>query len=501
MGMPKEDCIYTYNVMPDEYGQRLRKGYREWATGVDGDVRSLIPYDDQGGDTAKDRLFAVSENGIYDVTLFNTTTPSQDVAFTTNGIDAGYGVHTQFTTDAGEKLILYADSKNGLHQYNGTTETWSVPSITFPDTTTVADIAFVMSHKQRIWLIADGGTNAYYLGIDAVAGPATLFNFGSKFPHGGRLMALYSWTIDGGDGVDDFLLGVSKAGDVLVYYGPDPSQPQWSLRGSYFIGELPDSRRVSTEHGGELFLLSSYGVTSVKELLSGVDYSDVKVGPSAKVSRFLRMEVADNINSHDWELETHPTEGFLQIITPQKNERYRQYTMNLLTRGWGWWLGVPALTAENWRADYYIGAPGGVVHIYDGTVDNTTLEGTLGLPIEFGGLTSFQPFGNHAQYMRAAIIRAIGVTQGVVTLNIDAVYDYNLEQVIGQPPPGTAYGTNVWDTGIWDTDLWDSGAEGSSVPIGASGIGRTMAVGFRGTAQSRITFVGWDVLYNTGGVL
>ena len=28
--MPSDVCIYTYNLMPAEYGMLLREGYREW---------------------------------------------------------------------------------------------------------------------------------------------------------------------------------------------------------------------------------------------------------------------------------------------------------------------------------------------------------------------------------------------------------------------------------------------------------------------------------------
>ncbi len=509
MGMPVEDAIYLFNSMPSEYGLRLRKGYREWATGVDGDVRSLIPHDNQSGDNAKDRLFAVSENGIYDVSLFNTTVPAQKVVFATQGTDAGFGVSTNFVTDASDHLVLYADERNGLHYYDGGAEVWgqpgdgTFPPINFPDATTVDDIAFVTVHKQRVWLIAENGDNAYYLPVDAIAGDAIRFNFGSKFKHGGRLMGLWSWSVDGGDGVDDFLVGVSKAGDVLVYYGPDPSAPDWSLRGSYYIGEIPNARKIATEYAAELWLLSGMGIISIRDLLSGVSFSDIKVGPSAKITRFLRDAVLKDIEEPGWQLQIHPADGFLQVVTPFQAGGVppRQYNMNLLTQGWGWWRDVPALCAQNWTNDYFMGGPDGVVYIYDGALDGTTLDGTLGLPIEFGGLTSFQPYGNHAQNMRSAFIRTIGITQGIVSINIEAVYDYDINKLVSAPPAYNRQGTNVWDTGLWDVDLWDYPAESSSVPLGTLGLGRTMAIGFRGSAESRITIVGWDILYNTGGLL
>ena len=132
----------------------------------------------------------------------------------------------------------------------------------------MADIRGVVAHKQRIWFLEEDSTTGWYLGIGSIAGEVSPFYFGAKFRHGGRLAGLFNWSVDGGAGVDDFLVAVSQAGDVLPYQGSDPSSDDWQLRGSYFIGEVPNTPTFGTEQGGELFLLSSFGVSSLNDLLS-----------------------------------------------------------------------------------------------------------------------------------------------------------------------------------------------------------------------------------------
>ena len=108
MLMPPTDCIYTTNLMPSEYGLRLRKGYQEWATGCvedpprapDSNVNSIIPFESNVQDVSNDRLFAVTAEGIWDVTLQNTTNPVQEVTFAQTSNPAGFGVWTEFTGDA-----------------------------------------------------------------------------------------------------------------------------------------------------------------------------------------------------------------------------------------------------------------------------------------------------------------------------------------------------------------------------------------------------------------
>ena len=499
VSMPPQDCIYCHNLMPSEYGMRLRKGYRQWSINLPSDVRTILPYDNQSGNNAKDRLFSICAEGIYDTTLFNTQTPTQVVNFANAVDDAGYGVYTSFTTDAAEQLILYADAKNGLHQYDGQAETWTVPAITGADPTKVA---FVTQHKQRIWVVEQDAADGWYLPVDAIAGEALKFNFGSQFKHGGKLMGLWSWTVDGGDGVDDFLVAVSRAGDVLVYYGSDPSQSDWSLRGSYFIGELPQSRRIAVSYGAELYLLSTFGVISVRDLLNGVAASDPKVGPSAKIARFLRADVTANKDEYGWQLTVFPADGFLHIVAPIiLGKTPRQYAMNLNTSAWGFWRDVRILGADTWRGEYYMGSEAGVTLQYYGTLDGVELNDVeKGEPIDFEVLTTFQPYGQHAEWIRCELIRAVGVVGGGTSINIDAVFDYNVNPDIIAPPVSGALNPSLWDEALWDVDVWDFPPTAASAVQGVFGMGRTMAVGMRGNSQSRITLIAWDVIYNTGGL-
>ena len=532
MMMPGQDCIYTYNIMPVEYGMRTRLGYREWATGVTGDVRTIIPYESNDSGTTNDRLWAATENGLYDVTLFNTQTPVEDVAFTVQGEEAGYGVKCEFTNDAGSHYLFYADGLNGIYQYT-TAVGWERPPsgitdgdwyylppggadpadrIAFP----VEDVAFVMVHKLRIWVILEGSSDAWYLPTFAISGELKKFTFGSKMSHGGKLMGLWTWTLDGGDGVDDYMVGISHAGDVIVYRGDDPEiTPEsvstggpWSLVGSWFLGEVPDSRRIAASQGSELYLLSTYGITSLRDLMQGSVADENTKSPSAKVNRFLRQDIQTGKKRHEWAMNVHPADGFLQVVTPEpSNTPYLQYNQSTTTKAWGFWEGVPIISADTWNGEYFMGGVDGVVNIYDGGLDGTTLPtvdeplGTLGNEVGFRVLTSFQGLENHAAYKLVGFIRTIGVLAGTASINVKAVFDYRVQTFIEAPPTTVVVGDNVWDSAIWDEGIWDYGLAGASVPVGALGMGRAVAIAMRGSCPQRVTLVGWDVMYQSGGLL
>lgn len=500
LGMPPTDCIYTYNLMPSEYGLRLRKGYREWATGCGSsntEVRTIIPF--SGQDTANDKLWGVTQDGIYDVTSNGTTSPTEDVTFTTTTTNAGYGVWTEMTLDTGAQVLFYADAQNGLHQYTESTATWTVPSLTGP---TVANIVFVNLWKQRLWVVEDESGDAYYGPVDGISGTFTKFTFGSKFRYGGEVVGIWPWTIDGGAGVDDFLVAVSRGGDVLVYQGSDPSLGDFGLVGSFFIGEIPDSRRIAVSYGGELYLLSTFGVISVRDLLNGVDVSSAIASPSAKINRILRAEILDQKSTYGWSIQAHPPDGFLQIMQPFSADNDAiQYNQNLLTKAWGYWSGMAMKCGEAWNGEYYMGDADGRVLQYYGDKDNTTIAGATGSDIDFSILTSFQGLDDHAAHHQAGVIRMISSTAGEVSYSVSAIYDYDIVAEAATASAIAASGNTLWDTGLWDAGTWDASTQSDTQLKGGGGMGRTFSIAMKGYAGNRFTFIGWDVTIMSGGFM
>ena len=503
IAIPPQDCFYTFNLMPSEYGLRLRKGYREWAKNIgttSTEVRSIIPF--EGQDSANDKLFCATADGIYDVTNDGETTPSRVVTFADETLNAGYCTWTEMTLDNGEQKLFVADERNGLHMYDETTDTWSVPA--FTGGIASSDVAFVLLHKQRLWVIEKGGSDAYYGPVDSIAGTFTKFTFGSKFKYGGELLCLANWTLDGGDGLDDYLVGISRGGDVLTYRGGDPSLPDWQLTGSFFVGEMPDSRRATIGYAGQLFILSVFGITSLQDLVSGISASDTGRSASAKINRPLRQQVINKKDQYGWQMVIHPADGFLQVIEPYDAlNNAIQYNQNLLTQAWGYWRDMPVQCADVWQAEYYFGGEDGSIYIYTGGTDNVRIDvEEEGVAIEFSILTSFQAAGGeHATNKMNTLIRVVGVTNSDVAYNMKSVYDYN---ILDQALPANAEPVilaALWDQAIWDQAIWEGPLTGRYKIEGGNGIGRVVAIAMKGASSSRITVVGWDLTMTNGGFL
>ena len=507
-------CIYTYNILPYEYGMYVRKGFREYQIAVDdgsgAGVHTLIPFGGIEEQGIEDKLFAVTNEGIWDVTLA-AAAPILKLTFADQQNNAGYGVYTHYVDDSETDLLMYADNFNGLFTYEASTGTWAqATGILGP---VIENIRWVISHKQRLWLVEENSTKAWYLPIGSKSGQATEFFFGSKFAHGGNLEGLFNWTIDGGAGVDDLLVAVSRSGDVLPYKGQDPSAAEtWDLVGSYFIGQVPKGPFFGTEHGGELMLLSTYGLTSMNDLLKGVDSADLGALDQAQgsvagaITGPLRNRMQATIDQYGWQVRLAPSAGALIITAPAIGSGAQiQYVYNIATRGWGLWRGVPMNSLDEFEGAVVFGTADNRVMRMDVTADNVLItppaEGINGDPIEFSTLTAYQSFGADALYKRVHLIRADFVADGQPEYITQARYDYDIAEAM-LPTGEPLTGQNFWDEGTWDLAIWASaGNEAFTGLQGAWGSGRYIAVAIQGKTREETRLIGFDVLYDTGGPL
>lgn len=502
--MPPNDAIFMYNLIPSEFGTKVRTGYAEWATGVGtGNVKTIVPF--SGATSANDKLYAMAASGIYDITT-SVASPAVKLAFATVDSNSGLGVWANFVNDTATYFALYTDESNGYYTYTSATDTWAKIAMG-AGATQIAGVdpalfCFVTIFKQRVWFIEKGTGNAWYLATNAIYGTATKFNFGNKFKHGGTLVALYNWTVDGGEGIDDYLVAISSGGDVIVYKGTDPSTAtDWFQHGSWFIGPPPSGRRIAGSFAGELYLLSVYGILPMSKLMSGTLVQLEEVNLSKKISPLVNTALATTRTSQGWEIRLLPTENLILVGSPkQTGLDYIQYAYSLNTPGWSLYRGLPYFTGDSWHGAFYFSDETGRVLKHTGTQDNVNLAATSFTAIDWSMMMSYQGYQNAGVFKRIQFIRPIFLAGAAPEYVVEARYDYNLNEVFGASSPSSGSGA-LWDAAVWDLSLWSGDYIVLDSVRGGSGMGRVLSIALNGRSNAPTILLKFDLMYDSGSAL
>lgn len=504
VGMKPDEAIFMSNMVPSQYGVRVRTGYREFATGVGaGGIQTIIPFN--GASSAADRLFACATGGIYNVSAGGAGPWAASIAFATIDSTSGYGLWTNFVTIAGH-FCLYTDESNGYYVYDSGAGTWAkiamgggATQINGVDPALFAGVAIF---KSRSWFIEKGSARAWYLPVGTIYGTATVFNFGNKFKHGGTLVSLYVWTVDGGEGVDDYLVAVSSSGDVVVYKGNDPSSATDFLQhGQWFIGPPPAGRRLGGSFGGELYLLSVYGLLPMSKLISGSLVQTDEIYLSKKVTPLISEQMNFTRTTLGWEFKVVPAEQLILIAAPKRvGFEYLQFVQSLNTSGWATYESMPHYTGDDWNGTYYFGSASNVVYRHLGDLDNVDLTQVTYSQITWRALQSFQEAGDPGNYKRAQFIRPVFLAEQAPSYVVEARYDYNLSPVFGAASASLTAGA-VWDSAIWDLSVWSGNYAVVDNLRGAAGLGRTIAIGVNGQSGVRTILIRYDLMRDQGGLL
>lgn len=498
--MAPDEALFLKNIIPGRYGCRVRKGYVEFATNVGtGGVRTVLPY--VGSETGENKLFACAEDAIYDITAGGAA-PSSALNFGTVDTESGYGQWTLYVTTAGH-FMVYCDESNGYKLYTESTGAWTTVAagagageITPQDPATFVGCVIF---KSRLWFIERDSASAWYLPVGQITGTVTEFSFGNKFKHGGTLVALYNWTIDGGEGIDDYLVAVSSTGDIIIYKGNDPNTATDFLQhGQWYIGQTPVGRRLAGSFGGELYVLSAYGLVPLTKLIAGALMQQEDIYVSRKINPLINEQMAVTRTTLGWEVKLVPSDNLLLISTPKRTGLdYLQFVQSLNTEGWATFIDIPYNTGEVYLDNFYIGDTDNRVLLYTGSSDNISLAGTGATDIEFSVLQTFQEEGQVGNYKRTQFIRPVFIAAAAPSYVVEARYDYNLSELFGAPSASSVSGA-LWDVAIWDAALWSVELATADSLRGGSGMGRTIAIGINGNTRAETVLIRTDLYKDEG---
>jgi hypothetical protein len=445
--MDPTDAVMMENWFPSQGSVSTRNGYTEYVTGLTGDVETLAEFN--AGSTRK--FLCANSDEINDI-----TNPAS-----VSNLGSGFSnARWQWANFNGNMLLV--NGADTPQVFDGSS--LSASTISGP---TVANLIGVNVHKNRVYVWEDDSQSFWYGATNAIGGTFTEFNLNRIAPFGGNLVAMATWNLDGGDGVDDYALFLMSSGDAILYQGSDPGDAtNWSLVGTYKIG-APFAVRGVKKIGADVAIITDQDFV----FFSQVFKSGAASITSTKLSGAAIEAVQDYRSNYGWEIALYPKAsigGWLIFNVPvATNTTYHQYVINTVTGAATKFTGMNARTWGLYNNNMYFGESTKVMRADDGLNDNGNF-------IVCDVQSAYSDFGNQAE-KTVNSFRNVLKTDGTVTLNTIVNFDYG--QNTTSQEVSTADEGVEWDTAQWDTELWSPESQTRNELVISSGEG--VALGMR----------------------
>lgn len=495
--MNKTEAIILRNLFPASYGCQLRRGSRLHAGDFTGTVSTLMAWN---GNDGTSKVFAIDEDGLYDISSVGDVsgTPEEEV---TNS----WWQHVTMGNAAGTHLIAFNGVDDGLwytstgwtrlEEGNGTdTGTWLGVD--------PADLVQCTVHQKRLWAVEVGTCFGWYLPPDQIYGAATNFDFGPCFTAGGYLQALTTWTHDGGDGPEDYLLAISSGGQVAVYRGLDPSSAEsWELTGVYYIGPT-FTRRCWVKYGGDVIILTTHGIITMNGLLNSTDGSIFSTALSRKIQSTLSSLTIEGADRNGWELILYSPANMLIVNVPGVTVSNNvQLVMSTIQGGWAIFSGIPAACWAKDSETIYFGTSTEVYRFWEGFTDQADYENENGTNVVGYVQQAFSDFDSPGEIKHFKMIRPTFISTDVFRYNIGLNTDYTFNTVdgIGDFPERSTGGT--WDTSEWDdsSTTWGGGTNVVNEWLSVVGMGFTGSLTMVVESASELIWTSTGWIFEVGG--
>lgn len=464
--MPEDRAVRLTNWFPTTTDVRVRRGHQphcdEMGTSV---VDTLMVYN--GLTEATSAMFAVTDGDIYDVSA-----AGGGVITSETGLANDRWQYINFTTSGGKYLWCCNGADDPLH-YNGSV--WAAPTLTG---VTATDIINVNAHKNRIWVVLKDSTKAGYLPTGAIAGAVTTFELGGLFTQGGYLVAMATWTRDGGAGPDDLAVFISSRGQVIVYAGTDPANANtWELIGVYDVGP-PIGYRCFTKVGADLMLINLDGVLPLSKGLVLERSAQAQVTITLNINTAMNTAARSYKGNFGWEMTPY-AKGTMAILNVpiEVGATQAQYVMNTITGAWCDFSGMNANTWAVFKDNLFFGGNDGVVYQAD----------TTGIDVDVAIDAVGQ--GAYNYYDSRGVLKMWGMLQPLITTDSDTrpavgiSTDFKDNATLGTPTASVLEAA-LYDVALYDVDVY--AIEGRTVAdwTGISGVGQCAAIHFRAQTAS-----------------
>jgi len=349
--------------------------------------------------------------------------------------------------------------------------------------------------KNRLYFTEENSMRVWYLPVNSIAGEALQLDFGGIARNGGYVQAMGTWTLDAGQGADDYAVFVTNMGEVIVYNGTDPNDAAtWALKGVWQLGYI-FNRRCFYKWSGDLLLLTQDGLVPLASALQS-SRLDPRINLTDKIYYAISQAATLYSINFGWQIAYYASQNMLIINVPF-NTGTQQFVMNTISKSWANFTSIPAICWELSNDQMYFGGTGFVGHFWNAySDDNNNINAEV--------QQAYSYFDARGQLKRFTMIRPIfqtdnGIPSVLAGINVDFATQNDLGSVSFNAQ-NAAIGS--WDNAIWDTSQWGGALSITKSWQGVTGIGYSGGVVMKIASQGiDVHWASTDYVMERGGIL
>lgn len=478
-GMQPTEAVRLDNFFPSFGKVELRRGHTAHATGLGAAVKTLAEFN--AGATRK--MIAAAGGSIFEVTSAGAVGAALD---TGNASDEWQVA--QFDDSGGGARLGMVNGTDAPVIYNGSTI--AAMTLTGP---TAANVVGIHIHKSRSYFWEVNSQSVWYSALNALGGACTQLPLGRLSGWGGNIVGMGSWSVDGGQGPQDYAVFLSSGGEALVYSGTSPADSDWALVGVYRIGE-PIGRRNTVKVANELYVVTKAGYIPMSQV-AGMGEAAQNASLSDRIRGAVLSAVATGQTYFGWQPVFYPRGNYMAVNVPAGTSTFHQHVVNVATGAWCRFTGQDMYCWCVFNGRLYGGKADGSVYLADEGYEDA------GEPIQGDAVTAWNYLDAPGSLKRINMVRVIGSTpagSAAYTLDVKVDFDEDVAATAGTIAAGAA---SPWDTSPWDTTLWAAEQQAFSSWGGTGGLGDAMAARLRVSSSTLFEWFQTTYLYTLAGPL
>ena len=522
--MPVTDAILMLNFQPLPYAVALRKGWQEVVTGLGATVETISNH--HKADGTQVIIMAAGPN------IFAQTAPGPVGVAAVSGLTDAYW-QTTMLSNSGGTFTYMVNGADAPQVYNGT----AFAAVALQDPPTGFNVKGldpklflnITLHQRRLWFVEKNSLRMWYLPPDQIGGVLEEFDLGPVMGLGGTLVTMASWTVDAGQGMDDYAAFISSEGQVAIYVGSDPgSITTWTLQGVFSVGS-PIGLRCATKYGGDVIVITRDGLLPLSKALQSTRVNS-QVNLTDKIQHLISSLISAFGEARGWETFLFPNENQVWVTVPTP-DAVRVFSMNTISGAWCEYAGMSIASVCLYDDQPLFGTRDGRVGLgWTGYLDGVTLATGEGTEIAASVVTAYNYFGEPGRNKRWVLARPIFQSGSVPASSIGVLLDFEYTgtpelvsqntapsvqtQAFGAQPltPGTfgagpsvtpfaTAASSQWNAAVWNGSNWPESSSRYRNWVSISGIGYCAALSIDVVQGNELLWTATDFVFEMGSVV